>query len=93
MLMEILGSLKSNNINYIDVTKIVKLRVIPPPIEGTRTVFKTHDKDALVKGIELESLICGNCEFVLVENVLAYNQGDVVLQCPKCKSFNEISNI
>lgn len=75
------------------MTKIIKLRVIPPPDEGTRTVFRTHDKDALVKGIELESLVCGNCEFILVENVLAYSQDDVVLQCPSCKSYNEISNI
>ncbi len=74
------------------MTKIVKLRVIPPPEKGTRTVFSTPDKDALVKGIELESLVCGNCEFVLVENVLAYNQEDVILQCPSCKSYNEISN-
>ena len=93
MLTKMLESLKSNDVNDLDVTKIVKLRVIPQSEAGTRTVFKTHDKDALVKGIELESLICGNCEFVLVENVLAYNQGDVVLQCPNCKSFNEISNI
>ncbi len=91
--MKMLISLKSDNANESHMTKIVKLRVIPPPDEGTRTVFRTHDNDALVKGIELESLVCGNCEFVLVENVLAYNQGDVVLQCPSCKSYNEISNI
>lgn len=90
--MKMLGSLKSDNANECHMTKVVKLQVIPPPDEGTRTVFRTHDKDALVKGIELESLVCGNCEFVLVENVLAYNQGDVVLQCPSCKSYNEISN-
>lgn len=88
-----LGSLKSDDAMECYMTKIVKLRVIPPPDEGTRTVFRTHDKDALVKGIELESLVCGNCEFVLVENVIVYNQGDVVLQCPSCKSYNEISNI
>jgi hypothetical protein len=88
-----LGSLKSDYANECHMTKILKLRVIPPPDEGTRTIFRTQDTDALVKGIELESLVCGNCEFVLVENVLAYNQDDVVLQCPSCKSYNEISNI
>ncbi|MDF0679786.1 MAG: hypothetical protein P0116_02345 [Candidatus Nitrosocosmicus sp.] len=35
-----LGSLKSNNANEFDMTKIVKLRVIPPPDEGTRTVLE-----------------------------------------------------
>ena len=74
------------------MAKIVKLRVIDPPLEGTRTVFTTHDKDALVKGVDLESLVCGSCGFVLVENVIAYNPGDIVLQCPSCKSYNEISN-
>ena len=93
MWMKMFGSFTSDNANECHMTKIVKLRVIPPPDEGTRTIFRTHDKDALVKGIELESLVCGNCEFVLVENVLACNQGDVVLQCPICKSYNEISNI
>jgi hypothetical protein len=88
-----LGSLKSDYANECHMTKIRKLRVIPPPDEGTRTIFRTQDKDALVKGIEMESLVCDNCEFVLVENVLAYNQDDVVLQCPSCKSYNEISNI
>jgi hypothetical protein len=36
------------------MTKIVKLRVIDPPLEGTRTIFTTHDNDALVKGVDLE---------------------------------------
>jgi hypothetical protein len=91
--MKMLGSFISDNANECHMTKIVKLQVIPPPEVGTRTVFRTQDKDALVKGIELESLVCGNCEFVLVENVLAYNQDDVVLECHSCNSYNEISNI
>lgn len=85
--------LKSDNANECHMTKIVKLRVIAPPPKGTRTVFTTRDIDALVKGVDLESLICGKCGFVLVKNVINYNPGDVVLQCPSCKSYNEISNI
>ncbi|TVP40896.1 hypothetical protein [Candidatus Nitrosocosmicus arcticus] len=47
---------KSENANECHMTKIVKLRVIPPPKEGIRTVFSTHDKDALVKGLTLSPL-------------------------------------
>ncbi len=39
-----LGSFKFDNSKECHMTKIVKLRVIPPPDEGTRTVFRTHDK-------------------------------------------------
>ena len=73
-------------------TKTIKLKVIPQPAEGSRTLFTTHDKDALVKGIELDTYICGNCEFVLAENIVPNTYTDIVFQCPSCKSYNEISN-
>ena len=75
------------------MTKRIKLKVIPQPAEGSRTLFTTHDKDALVKGIENETYLCGNCEFVLAENVIPNTYTDIVFECPSCKSYNEITNV
>lgn len=74
------------------MTKKVKLNVISPPAEGSRTIFTTHDKDLLVKGIELETYTCGNCEFVLAENIIPDTYNNIVFQCPSCRSYNEIDN-
>jgi len=71
------------------MTKIIKLHVIPPSNVEKRIIFSTEDKDALVKGVELESHVCGCCGFVLAENVMIYNYRDIILQCPNCKSYNE----
>lgn len=74
------------------MTKKVKLNVISSPAEGSRTIFTTHDKDLLVKGIELETYTCGNCEFVLAENIIPDTYNNIVFQCPSCRSYNEIDN-
>ncbi|WP_148685853.1 hypothetical protein [Candidatus Nitrosocosmicus hydrocola] len=74
------------------MTKIVKLHVIPPPSAETKTIFSIDDKDVLIKGVELESHLCGSCGFVLAENIMVYNYRDVVLQCPNCKSYNGAPN-
>jgi len=74
------------------MTKKVKLNVISRPVEGSKTIFATHDNDSLVKGIELETYTCGNCEFVLAENIIPNTYTDIVFQCPSCKSYNEIAN-
>lgn len=66
-----------------------KLKVVPPPIDSSTTIFKTEDKNPLVKGYEPESYTCGNCDFVLLENVINYNFEHKVFQCPKCKSYNK----
>lgn len=70
------------------MTKIIKLNVIPPPSAKKKTIFTIDEKDVLIKGVELESHICGNCGFVLAENIMVYNYRDVILQCPNCKSYN-----
>ncbi len=73
------------------MTKIIKLQVILPSNVEKRIIFSTNDKDALVKGVELESHVCGSCGFILAENVMTYNYRDLILQCPNCKSYNEAS--
>ena len=70
----------------------IKLKVIPPPKEGSKIIFSTGDKDSLVKGIEPETYTCGNCDFVLAENVIPNNYDDIVFQCPSCKSYNNVSD-
>jgi hypothetical protein len=74
------------------MTRKIKLTVISPPSEGSRTVFATHDKDSLVKGMELETYVCGNCEFDLAENIIPNTYNDIVFQCPSCKSYNELTH-
>ena len=71
------------------MTKIIKLQVISPSNAEKRTIFSSDDKDALVKGVELESHVCGCCGFVLAENVITHNYSNIMLQCPNCKSYNE----
>jgi predicted nucleic acid-binding Zn-ribbon protein len=73
------------------VTKIIRLQVISHFNVNKRIVFSTNDKDALVKGVELESHVCGCCGFILAENVMTYNYRDIILQCPNCKAYNEAS--
>ncbi|MDQ2684829.1 MAG: hypothetical protein M3Y25_03170 [Thermoproteota archaeon] len=74
------------------MTKRIKLNVISQPHEVSRTIFTTDDNDSLVKGIELETYTCGNCEFVLAENIIPNTYKDIVFQCPSCKSYNELNN-
>lgn len=71
--------------------KKIKLQGISPSSKEIKTIFSTPDRDALIKGIELESHICGNCGFVLAENVMVYNYHDLILECPICNSYNEAS--
>jgi len=71
------------------MTKIIKLQVISSPDVEKSVIFSTDDKDALVKGVELESHVCGCCGFVLAENVMTYDYHNIILQCPNCKSYNE----
>ena len=74
------------------MTKRIKLKVVPQPHEGLHTIFATDDKDMLVKGIELETYTCGNCEFVLAENIIPNTYKDIIFKCPSCKSYNELTN-
>lgn len=73
------------------MTKRIELQVIRPPEEGTRVVFASRDKDLLVKGMELETYICGNCGFVLAENIFPNNYDNILFVCPDCKSYNEVA--
>ena len=66
------------------MTKIIKLQVISPSNAEKRIIFSGDDKNKIVKGVELESHICGFCGFVIAENVMTYNYRHIILQCLNC---------
>ena len=80
-----------------------KLHVIPEPEENTRVVFRqTTTKQPYFHRGNPEFFVCGKCRFVLVlglsfqevdqeirKKFLTDGQG-IVLQCPDCKTFNEL---
>lgn len=72
-----------------------KLKVIPKPKEGTRTVLvlkPNPDKPStIIKGQGELNLICGYCESVLCESVTTGQIRNIVLKCPVCNNYNELS--
>ena len=78
----------------------IKCRVIPKPVEGTRPVLtQSSTKVAYFNGGGFDSYLCGNCNFMLAKNVTideiqgkfrTQNGLGLVLQCPQCKSYNEL---
>ena len=68
----------------------IKLKIIPKPSEGTRTVVKPKAGPAF-KGDGKTDYICGQCGAVLAEKM---RRGEVqikniVVCCPKCEEYNE----
>ncbi len=59
------------------MTKIINLQVISPSNIEKRMIFSTDDKNALVKGVELESHVCGCCGFVSAD--LLISQYDITM--------------
>lgn len=67
-----------------------KLKVIPKPNDSSTIIFGTHDNSPLVKGFEPESYACGNCDFILLENIINYNFDDIVFQCPNANPTTKV---
>jgi hypothetical protein len=69
----------------------VKLRIIPAPAEGTRTVFELQGRIPAFKGKGETDLVCGNCGQVLVEGIGAdVVIKNIVIKCPNCGNYNDI---
>lgn len=51
-----------------------------------------NGRNVLFRGIEHQTYLCENCEFVLEENVIPSTYVDIVFECLSCKSYNEITN-
>jgi uncharacterized ferredoxin-like protein len=68
-----------------------KLKIIPKPKEGTRTVLVTKAGQGVIyfKGNGDTNLICGNCGTILCENINEGQIRNIVLQCPICRLYND----
>jgi uncharacterized ferredoxin-like protein len=68
-----------------------KLKIIPEPKEGTRTVIVRDVKSKLpyFKGAGNLNLVCGNCGFVLCKKINEGQIRNIVMQCPECGLFND----
>jgi phage FluMu protein Com len=76
--------------------------VIPEPASKSRVVLRKPNKGPYFNSNQNDSYICGKCDFILARNVskdylqtLIHTEGGegLVLQCPDCKSFNELGAI
>ena len=71
-----------------------KLRIIPPPAEGTRAVLQwaadAGQFSGFIRGNGPTSYLCGLCGAKLVDGVVHGQLRNLVFRCPKCGSYNEI---
>lgn len=72
------------------MSKIVNLGIIDKSKVKNKVIFSTQDVNPLIKGMELENYNCGNCGFLLAENVIPNSIKNIIIECPKCKSYNDI---
>jgi len=73
-----------------------KMRVIPKPEEGTRTVFQWKEgtpektrRGPMMKGRGLSDYKCGNCGHVILYGVNLNQVKDIVFPCENCGKYNE----
>jgi phage FluMu protein Com len=69
----------------------VRLRVIPQPEVGTRTVLVWEGPmpGPVIQGEGDVVMECGKCRKVLVEGMPVGNLRSIVLRCPNCQAYNE----
>ncbi len=68
----------------------IKLRVIPKPAEGTRSVINlTGPGTVAFSGHGDVVLECGNCGEPLAENVQEGQLSNLVIRCNNCAEYNE----
>lgn len=70
---------------------ITKLKVIPKPPASASVISLEHGQPFLVGEYSGHDQVCGKCGTVLLEGV-PYGGADFdfIVQCWKCKSFNEV---
>jgi len=75
-----------------DITKELKLKVIPEPDPDTRSVFIYNGEGTIAfRGFEVGlALTCGQCNSHLVVGVRRENIKNIVIKCNNCGAFNEL---
>jgi hypothetical protein len=70
-----------------------KLKVISEPSPGSRTLLlhKNGEVLPLIKCDADLNLLCGKCDSVLVEGIVEDQIKNVVIRCPVCQRYNEIT--
>lgn len=70
----------------------IKLKIIPKPKEGTRTVLVPARGRVLpvIKGAGKTDYVCGNCDAVLMEGMSERQVRDIVICCSICGLYNDI---
>lgn len=64
-------------------------RPISEPELNTRTVW-TSDTTPFIRGNGNIDLTCGRCGEVLAQGIAEGQIRNIVLQCPKCKTYNDV---
>jgi predicted RNA-binding Zn-ribbon protein involved in translation (DUF1610 family) len=68
----------------------IRMRVIPEPEEGTRTVLKyVGEGTVIMSGPGNVIMECGNCGVPLIEGLSVAQIQNLVFPCPSCGAFNE----
>ena len=72
-----------------------KTKIIPKPKAGTRTVYASKVSPIIKEEGEGKgdmNYLCGNCDTLLVENVLFGTIKNIVFRCPTCGLFSELTS-
>ncbi len=67
-----------------------KLRVIPEPEPGTRSVLVSEDVQVIMTG-ELKGVAydCGSCGLPVIKGVMPGQVRNIVIRCTGCGAYNE----
>jgi len=79
--------------NMVDVSrvKVIKLDIIQEPKELSRSVIHGRGSEVppLFLGHGSINYQCSQCGVVLAERIWKQSLSNIVIQCPKCQSYNE----
>jgi DNA-directed RNA polymerase subunit RPC12/RpoP len=70
----------------------IKLKVIPEPAPKSRVVtepFRVEAKMGEGANAKRVNYVCGNCNAIVVENVIEGSMKEQVVKCNSCNSYNE----
>ena len=67
-----------------------RMKVIPEPEEGTRTVFICAAPGVSFEGTGTRNYQCGTCGKMLIRKIRLMQIIGAVYQCGKCDAYNEI---